>query len=340
MYQEAEKLKEFVDNASKIVVIQADNPDSDSLGSALALEQILSDLNKEVVLYCGVDMPSYLNYMSGSDRVQKDIPNNFDLSIIVDASTTTLLEKLSRSGQQGWVSSKTVVVLDHHEMVEKVIPYSNLMINDFKRSSAGELIYALAKQLNWPLNQAAQEFVMTAILGDTQGLSNQLASADTYDIMAEMVRFGIDRPKLEELRRLNGKMSEAIFRYKADLIKRTEFYDDNQIALVVVPQVEISNYSPSYNPAALIQGDMLQTRDVRITIVMKHYDDDKVTAAIRTNPDANVAADLADHFGGGGHKFASGFKIERVDDFDALKEKCIDKATELLEQLEQGNEAV
>ena len=51
----------LIDGASKIVIIQADNPDGDSLASALALEQILGDLDKEVVLYCGVDVPRYLS---------------------------------------------------------------------------------------------------------------------------------------------------------------------------------------------------------------------------------------------------------------------------------------
>jgi len=43
--------KELIDEAKKIIVIQAENPDGDSLGSALALEEILGDLGKEVSLY-------------------------------------------------------------------------------------------------------------------------------------------------------------------------------------------------------------------------------------------------------------------------------------------------
>jgi nanoRNase/pAp phosphatase (c-di-AMP/oligoRNAs hydrolase) len=44
-----EKIRETVEAAQKIVVIQADNPDADSLGSALALEHVLGDLRKDVV---------------------------------------------------------------------------------------------------------------------------------------------------------------------------------------------------------------------------------------------------------------------------------------------------
>src|ERR1039458_5513962 len=87
-YPEAAKIKELVDTASKIIIIQADNPDADSLGSALALEHILGDLGKEPLLYSAVDMPGYLRYMSGWDRVSKDLPPKFDLSI--DRKSTRL----------------------------------------------------------------------------------------------------------------------------------------------------------------------------------------------------------------------------------------------------------
>ena len=46
--------------ATTIVVIQAENPDGDSLGSALALEEILGDQKKGVLLYCPVEIPKYL----------------------------------------------------------------------------------------------------------------------------------------------------------------------------------------------------------------------------------------------------------------------------------------
>ena len=46
-----EKIRETIEAAQKIVVIQADNPDADSLGSALALEHVLGDFGKDVILY-------------------------------------------------------------------------------------------------------------------------------------------------------------------------------------------------------------------------------------------------------------------------------------------------
>ena len=322
-------IKQIVDTAQHIVVVQADNPDGDSLGSALALEHILGDLGKTVTLYCGVDMPGYLRYLSGWDRVVNQLPPKFDASIIVDASTLSLLEKLQQSGELAWLATKPCAILDHHEKVEKVVPFARVIINEWTRSSTGELIFYLAGLLSWPVSAAAGEGIMTAILGDTQGLSNQLASAETYRIMAALTELGVDRPALEERRRELSKMPATIYSYKGTLLQRTEFVADGKIALIIIPQQEINDFSPLYNPGPLVQGDMLQTIGVRVAIVLKSYADGKITGAIRCNPGAGVAAELADHFGGGGHAFASGFKTTGRSLAD-LKTECLRFCQELL----------
>lgn len=324
------KIKEILANAERIVILQADNPDADSLASALALEQILEEMGKKVALYCGIDMPAYLKYLQGWDRVSPDLPSQFDASIIVDASTMTLFERLAGSGHQGWVASKPCIVLDHHAEVGNQIPFATALINDPESSSTGELIHRVAKKLDWPLDKTSAEFIMTSILGDTQGLSNDLTSAQTYRVMAELVELGADRPRLEELRRSFNKMAPEIFRYKADLIKRTELKNDGKLALVTIPHQEIMEYSPLYNPNPLIQGDHLQTEGVLVSIALKQYADGKITASIRCNTDAPIAAKLAEHFGGGGHEYSSGFKLTNNEQLDDVKATCISMVQELL----------
>ena len=329
-----QQISDLLQSAQRVVILQADNPDADSLGSALALEHILGDMGKEPLLYCGVDIPGYLHHVEGWDRVQKDLPNQFDASIIVDTSTISLFEKLTHSGEKGWLAAKPCLVLDHHAEVQNEIPFATVMLNDFSRSSTGELIYWLARQLDWPLSVPAQANLMTAILGDTQGLSNQLTSADTYRAMAAMTEAGVDRPALEEARRLTNKMPVSIFRYKAELLKRTELVSDGRLALVTISQAEINQYSPLYNPAPLIQPDTLQTAGVQASVVLKQYDSGRITAAIRCNHGAGIAGELAEHFGGGGHAYASGFRVENGKPFNEVKSECIRFATELLDKLE------
>jgi len=334
-YKEATKVQELIEMAKSILIIQADNPDSDSLGSALAMEAILAKQDKDTYLYCGVDMPGYIKYLDGWDRVEKIFPNNFDLSILVDVSTMTLFEHLTNPMIKK-LSDKPSIVIDHHRPSENAISFADIKIIDHERSSAGELIYLIGKQLNWDYTTETLNLITGTILGDTQGLSNQLATAETYRIMADLVDNGVNRPKLEEKRREYNKMPLEIFKYKAKLLARTEFSFDNRIALITIPQNEIHTYSPLYNPSVLVQGDMLQTQGVDMAIAFKTYDDGRITASIRCNPGASIASDLASEFGGGGHTYASGFKVTDQQ-FDNLKNECLKKAQELLIKLDNEN---
>ncbi len=328
--QETNEIKEILDNSKIIVVIQADNPDGDSLASALALEEILGDHGKQVYLYCAVDMPDYLKHLKGWDRVGKDMPSKFDASIIVDTSAIVLLEKLETSMYRSWVASRPVIVLDHHSDVACDIPYAKVVINDREAVATGEVIYKLAKKLSWPMNLQAKTHIASSILADSLGLSSEGTTAQTYRIMAELIEGGVNRPALEEARRALTKMPEPIFRYKAALIERTELYADGKLALVTVPDKELMEYSPLYNPAPLIQTDMLQTEKVKVAVVLKVYKDGKVTGSIRCNPGAAISAKLAQHFGGGGHPYAAGFKITEGKSSGEVKKDLVELATKLL----------
>jgi phosphoesterase RecJ-like protein len=332
-YSKLDDIHQLLDGSASILIMQADNPDADSLGSSLALEHILGDRGKHVSLYCGTPMPSYLHYLKGWDRVSSELPKNFDVSIIVDASTLTLFDKLLHSGEKGWVAAKPCIIIDHHATVQNLIDFATVTLLDSEASSASEVVYNLAVQSNWRISAEAGACLMTGILADTQGLSNDLASATTYRAMAALVDLGVNRPLLEEQRREYNRMPEQIFRYKAKLIERTEFLADSRIATVTIPQPELYIYSPLYNPIPLIQNDMLTTSGVCMSVVFKHYEDGRVTGSIRANFGHAVADKLAEHMGGGGNPYASGFRIESGRPFNEIKSECIDYASQLLNSL-------
>lgn len=327
-YEELEKIKELLGNSRRILIMQADNPDGDSLGSALALENILGDMGKEPILYCGVEIPSYLRHLSGWDRVSREVPNQFDLSIIVDCSSDSLFENLAKSGQRQWVATKPCIVLDHHQ-VEATIPYATIVCNH-TAVATGELIYELAQQLEWPLNKTAKEMLAVSILSDSLGLTTEQTTARSIHIIGELVEGGVSIPELEEQRRAMMRKAPEIVHYKGELLKRIEYFHDNKIAIVTIPWEEIQKYSPFYNPSMLVLEDMRLTTDTDVAIAFKVYNDGHVTAKIRCNYGKGIANELAQAFGGGGHPYASGFKITDGRSFEEIKNETIKKAAELL----------
>jgi phosphoesterase RecJ-like protein len=331
MYPETENIREIIDAAQHIVVLQADNPDGDSLGSALALEHILGDMGKEVSLYCGADIPSYLSYLSGWDRVSKDLPKQFDASIIVDTSAYSLFENLVTSNQHTALQHKPCIVLDHHA-VEATIPFATIICNK-PVVSTGELIYEIAGQSGWPLNTDAKKMIATSIMADSLGLITEATSARSIHIIGELVEGGVSLASLEYDRRLMMRKSPDLVHYKGELLQRVLYYADDRIATVIIPSTEIETFSPQYNPSMLVMEDMRMTTGTQIAIAFKVYRDGKITGKIRCNQDAPIAAKLAEKFGGGGHIFASGFKIQEVRPFNEVKSECIAYATTLLNDL-------
>ncbi|HET8670043.1 MAG TPA: DHH family phosphoesterase, partial [Candidatus Saccharimonadales bacterium] len=301
MYPEAEKIRDILGGAQHIVIVQADNPDGDSLGSALALEHILGDMGKSVYLYCGVDIPSYLRYLPGWDRITKELPPNFDAAIIVDTSADSLLEKLSETNQKASLKTRPLIVVDHHA-TEATITYATVMCNK-PVVATGEVLYELAQQLGWPLSQGAKEMIATSIMADSLGLVTDATSARSIHIIAELVEGGVSLANLEHARRQLMRKSPELTHYKGQLLQRVEYYGDNRVAVVSIPWEEIEKYSPSYNPSMLVIDDMRMTTDTQVAISFKIYKDGKVTAKIRCNQNAPVGGRLAEHFGGGGHMY-------------------------------------
>jgi len=332
-YPEAAQIQAILKDAQRIVILQADNPDGDSMGSALALEQILGDMGKDHILYCGVDIPSYLTYLPGWDRISRELPPKFDASIIVDTSAASLFEQLEKTGQKGWVAARPVILIDHHD-VENSISYANVICNK-PAVATGEVIYELARQLQWPLNLDAKEFIAGAIMADSLGLTTEATTARSIHIIAELVEGGLSIPAMEQRRRELMRKSPELIRYKGELLQRLEFFADNRISVITIPWEEIEKYSAQYNPSMLVLDDMRLATNTQVAIAFKTYSDGHITAKIRCNFGTPIAGDLAKAFGGGGHPYASGFKTTKSRPFNELKSECIQKATELLDNLKR-----
>lgn len=331
-YPETKEIGQIIGDAKTIVVVQADNPDTDSLASALALEQILGGANKTVHLYCGVDLPSYLSYLPGADGVVSEIPPKFDASIIVDTSSAALLEKLKQSGSWGWLAAKPSIVIDHHA-TEPTIDFAKIICNH-PAVATGEVIYELATQAKWPIDQAAAELLAIAILSDSLGLTSEATTARSIHIIAELVEQGVKLAELEEARRSQLRREPELVHYKGRLLERVEFHDNDRIATLVIPWEEIEKYSPLYNPPMLVIDDMRMGKNTRIAICYKSYLDGRITGKIRCNYGSGVANKLAEHFGGGGHPYAAGFKVTDGRSLDEIKNESIRKTIELLDKLE------
>ncbi len=322
MYQ---NFTDFIKDKKSLCIIQAENPDGDSLGAAIALDCLLSD--HEISLYCPVDIPKYLHYFKDWSRVTNEFNFRADGYIIVDTAAEILLSKLiDDAAIKNRLYTAPVFVLDHHETEDDLnFPHDKIIEN---RPACCDLIFHIAKEQGIEINKDAAEAIFQGILSDTLGLTSASVTAETFETAAELTRLGADVSVLEDMRREFMKKSPRILGYKADLIKRIEYSLDGQVATVLIPWDDIREYSDEYNPNVLILEEMRLVEGVKVAVAIKTYPDGKVTGKIRTASDAPIAEKIAGYFGGGGHPFAAGFRT-----YDTTYEEVVNDIIKITPEL-------
>lgn len=317
-----EKAKQLISSAHKVVVIQAENPDGDSVASSVALEEILGDLGKEVVLYCPVDIPKYLRYIRGWDRVVADFDPTADLTIIVDTAADVLMSKvLETPGARTFLETHPVLVIDHHTTASNLSFPHTILSTD--AVATAEVIYGLASECGWTINQQAAENLMIAIMSDSLGLTTQNVTSHTYKVCSALCDLGASNATIEERRREFMKKSPEILAYKGRLIGQIEYLLNGKLALVHILWEDIQKYSDQYNPSMLVLDEMRFVEGVEIGVAIKTYPDGRLTGKIRSN--IPIAETVAGFFGGGGHDYAAGFRV--YEQYDKIVHELID-ATE------------
>ncbi|MBQ6414044.1 DHH family phosphoesterase [Candidatus Saccharibacteria bacterium] len=325
-----ENFKEFLQDKQKICIIQAENPDGDSLGSAIALDYLLGD--KEISLYCPVDIPQYLHYFEDWSRVTNEFDYRADGYIIVDTAAEILLSKLLEdTAIRNRLYSAPVFVIDHHE-TEDDLGFPHEAIIEVLPSCT-QVIYRIAKELEIEISKESAEAIFQGLLSDTLGLTSASVTAETFETAADLTRLGANISELEDKRREFMKKSQRILDYKADLIKRIEYSLDGALATVHIPWEDITEYSQEYNPNVLILEEMRLVEGVRVAVAIKTYPDGKVTGKIRCSTDAPVAEKVAGYFGGGGHPYAAGFRTYDTS-YDEVVRELVHIVPELLEGVE------
>ena len=97
----------------RITAFCHENPDSDTLGAALAIAMAAERLGKQAEVVSVDPPPPFLAFLPGVERVRRSPALEPDVAVVVDAG------ELSRIGavvteQADWFSRARIVNIDHH----------------------------------------------------------------------------------------------------------------------------------------------------------------------------------------------------------------------------------
>lgn len=307
-------IKKLVDEAGTILILQPDNADGDSMGSALGLEEILGDLGKTPLMYSYKPSETYLRLHEGWDRVSQTFPKAFDLTILVDtASPTLLVNTLEKHGTE--LSKHPAIVIDHHNSRSEMGFITHELI-DPQAASTGEQIVQLADKLGWKMNPAAATKVASAIVSDSLNLTVPMTSYGTVWALAECVKAGANLAEMNARKREANALTPSLLTIKAKLLTTVDYAFDGRLAIATIDTETMDRYKDEHDPCDLIIWEMQWVKGVEVAAVFKHYGT-KIKVSMRAK--RPIAAKLAEAFDGGGHDRAAAFRAEGTDMDEAVK---------------------
>lgn len=317
--------------ASKVLVLQPEKPDTDSLTASLALEEFLGGAGKEVVMYCKDEIPRYISYFAGADRVVDEFPTSFDLTILVDTGSPLQLARTLEK-HQAKLTKKPFVIIDHHGNRSDMPFTVAAEVIDATSTSTCELLVKIANQLNWKLTSAVANLLVPGILADTRNLSIPTTTPENFELMATLLRAGADLEQINADYRIASAQEPELIKFRGELLTRAQFYADGKIGVVTVTPAELKQWAEVHDPSDLVIYDLQRAKGSQIGVVFRDYGG-KIKVSTRAN--IPVAARTCRVFGGGGHDRASGCQFND----QTLEEVVAPFVAELTKQIEQYEHA-
>ena len=313
-------LVEAINAAQSIVVLSHYNPDADAYGSSCGLALALKGLGKKVVCVNenGV-LPRY-EFIPGVSSVSNSLPEGaWDLLITCDCGDRkrigeTLKDSLSRFPK--------VMNIDHHASND-LFGHLNYVVDT--ASSTSEIIFDLVTELKAPLSADVALCLFTGISADTGSFRYASTAAKTFAVAQRLVTAGALPAKVSQA--LYGSDSLALVRLHADAINKMELVAGGKISLITCTQAMFQTHGALPEDADPLVERGRDIVGVEIAVLLKQ-DADLWRVSLRSkHPELDVS-EVAQLFGGGGHKMAAGFRWRR--DVAELRPLLLTKLEELL----------
>jgi bifunctional oligoribonuclease and PAP phosphatase NrnA len=310
---------ELIENKSKFAITTHIKPDGDGVGSSLGLCWLLRSLGKNAEVIVHGDVPPAYRSLPGADEIRdvRAIDGKYDAVFVIECSD------LERPGIIG-LENEFTVNIDHHATSEH---FGTINWIDSTASAVGEMIYNLCKAIGGKITKDIAECVYMALVTDTGSFHFPNTSDRTLKVASELIKAGAKPAEIGEAVYNNYPWSRIeLMRQVLETVKR----DKTGRIASLRQTLEMKQLTGS------IDGDNngfvnipLAAREVVAVVYMREIGSNKFRASLRSKGDINVAK-VAEKFGGGGHKNASGLSIEG--DWDEKEREIVAALAEAVEK--------
>ncbi len=299
-------LVEFLNRHERPLLMTHIRPDADGLGSQLALHSALVALGKKPrVAIASKLLPRYAFLDPKRETIEDFKPAAFtdrDCVVVMDTGTWNQL------GDFGdWLKSSPLprAVVDHHRTQDDL---GGLQLVDTNAEATGRLAYEIIQALGAPISKDAANQMFMALATDTGWFRHPNTTPATFALASLLTEAGAQPTILYEHLyeaaplarfRLTGVALERLQVRAGGLVAFTEIYLSDYPATGAVPgdTEDLINYPRS------VEGV-----EVGLVFIEQPGGGTKISFRARSRVDVSK---VAEQFGGGGHRLASGARTNK-----------------------------
>lgn len=286
----------------KFFVVGHQNPDGDSIGSTLAVTSVLRRMGKTVYPYADSMPGPDLGFLPGLNSVHTPpIPKKFDYDAVIFLECSD--KRRGGNLEEVFASDAVLINIDHHITGEFYGHYNYI---DAKASSTAEIIFSLFELMKVKLEPKEATCLYTGLATDTGRFVHSNTTAEAFRAAAGLVAAGADIKTINK--EIYYTRSYAETKINGRALEKMQLLCAKKLSVITLTKEDFAmfNANPSHTQGIVSQPIMIP--GVEVSILIKE-EEDKVSVNLRSSGAVDVSA-IAQHFGGGGHARAAGFKTK------------------------------
>lgn len=316
MYKDIyKKIKKY----NTIVITRHIGADPDALGAQVALKDIIMATFPEKKVYAIGTFSSKFKFIGSLDKEDDSIFNN-SLAIVLD---TPIKRRVDMDGS--FSKFDYSIKIDHHPEEEK---FCNLEWVDDSASSSCQMVVELCKNTKLRMTKYAAERLFLGIVSDTNRFLYYYSTPETMYMAADLVKkFDINTSELYEQLYMRDMSEIKLQGY----ISQNMIITENNVGYICITDEIIKEYGVD----AASAGNMVnQFTYINELLVWVTFSEDVKQNVIRVSIRSRGPAinTVANEYNGGGHKYASGIRIQSFDQVDEIIEKLDNLCKEYKEE--------
>lgn len=309
MQEQIAQVSKLLSEPKRIVITSHRNPDGDALGSSLALQLFLKQLNHTTSVVLPSEYPAFVAWMEGCNEIlihdstpelADKVLNEADIIFILDYNA---LDRVDKMGEViGGLTATTKIMIDHHLFPE---PFCDFTFSDTTASSTCEMVYdfIVALGAREKITIPIGECLYSGILTDT-GSFKYSTSAKLFRVVANLKDLGVDDIKLQNL--LFNSLPEKSLRLLGYCLnQRMEILEEYRTGIISLTKSDYEYFDIKRGDTEGIVNYLLMMKEVKLAAFITEQPT-IVKISLRSKGDFSVQEIAKKHFRGGGHKNAAG----------------------------------